>query len=374
MRRRDVLSLMVLGSIVLYSWQQLSPAPVERGEQTVNAEMLSIFSPWHGPIGRAQATGSDQGQVLGASTDGSDVSYDRPQSLLPVESYTGTPFIDTLEAMLEQLGVTVYPEDIVEAFPDPSLGIGSTIRVYRATPVEVVDWGKPKTYRTWQQTVEDFLTEQAIELGDNDRVSPGPREQLPIINNRAKLTITRVAVTELTVKEKIASKVIEKEDPELLRGQVKTTPGSDGERTKIYRITRENGVEVKRELLSNKITTEPVDTVKVIGTKVLIRESHTGKATWYCMDPSTYGQELSIKWNKCTNPKTKVASDFYKKGTMLRITNLDSGKQIFVTNDGCGSCVGEIVLIDLHPTYYAQLGGTMRGEALKRIKVDEVLN
>ena len=80
---------------------------------------------------------------------------DQPTDRTP-EKYIGSFFDTTLTAMLARLHVTVAPEDKVFIFPDPSLGIGSQIRIYRATVVNLTDAGKSKTIRTWAPTVADF--------------------------------------------------------------------------------------------------------------------------------------------------------------------------------------------------------------------------
>jgi hypothetical protein len=349
MRRLDVLILFSLLALIFFSWNKLQPPPVDQGKTTIDDTVLKSFSFWHGPIDRAMAStpvGDENGAVLGASSDAT------PDSLLPVEEYYGAPGVTSLATMLEQSGVTVFPEDIIKTFPDPSWGIGSQITIYRATPIEVTDWGKTKSYRTWQKSVEDFLTEQGIELGDNDRIEPKIGEK---ITSTTKLLITRVAITEVKVKEKIDFQKISREDPELPRGQTKVTKGKLGERTKTFRVTRENGLEVKRELLKNEITSQPENETTVVGTKVLIGKTYTGKASWY-------------KYNS-----TKVASDLFKRGVQLRITNLENGKVIFVQNDGC-ICADTGYVVDLHPDHFAALGGKLSDGVMKKIKVDEVLN
>jgi hypothetical protein len=302
----------------------------------------------------SQKVASAEGTVAGISTD---VLSSEPQSLLPVETYYGLPNQLSVEAVLAAQNIVKNPEDIVAAFPPPAWGIGSEIKIYRATPVEIIDWGKPTLYRTWATTVEALLAEKKLELGENDKILPVVSTTLAIDPARAlvPLVITRVAITEVKQKETIAFKRIEKEDPELPRGQKKTDAGSAGERTKVYRVTRENGVEVSRVLLSNEVTKEPKDETVIIGTKVIIGKSHSGRASWY------------------DYASTKVATDLFKKGTQLRITNLDTGKVIFVTNDGC-ICADTGYVVDLNPVHFRALGGNTKDGVMKRVKVDEVLN
>lgn len=351
MRRKDLLILFALAILIIVSWHKLQPPATDDGQLTVDEAILNNFSFWHGPIDRALAhsganNSADQAKVLGATTTV------EPNSLLPVEHYYGQPGILDLEAMLSELLVKVNPEDIVKAFPDPAWGIGSQITVYRATPFELVDWGKSKHLRTWKQTIEEVLAEQAVELGDNDRIEPKIGEK---ITNNGRVEIIRVAITEVKIKQKIEFKQLERDDPDLPRGEKKVTKGSLGERTKTFKVTRENGVEIKRELLKNEVTLEPINRLTVIGTKVLIGRSYTGLASWY-------------KYNS-----TKVASDLFKRGTKLRLTNLDNNQQIFVTNEGC-ICSDTAYVVDLHPDHFTALGGKLSAGVMKRIRVEEILN
>lgn len=363
MRRRDFIIIILLAGVALASWHKLRPPLFEEGEASNSSQVLDLFTRWSGPIERAQArsssSSSEAGEVKGASTDtlASGSATVTPVSLLPVEEYIGSPALNTLEAMLLSHNVTINPEDIVEAFPSPQLGLGSVIKVYRATPIEVTDWGKKKTYRTWKTSVSDFLEEQKVELGDNDRVEPTGSTSLTLNadGTLSSIVITRVAITEVKEKEKIDFKVIEKEDPNLPRGQTKVDKGEKGERVKTFRVTRENGVEIKRELIKNEVTKQPKDEARVIGTKVIIGKTYTGRASWY-------------KYNS-----TKVATDLFRRGTNLRITNLDNGKVIFVKNDGC-ICADTGYVVDLHPDHFTSLGGKLTDGVMKRIKVDEVLN
>lgn len=377
MRRRDFISLGLLGVVALAAGQQLKPPVLDNGPATIDDEFLTSYISWSGPVDRVlvaasrtgedvsgeasdEATGGAAGEpeVKGASIDLQALSAQKPQSLLPVETYYASPMANNLSAVLKAKNIEVYPEDIIETNPPISLGLGSVIKIYRATPVEIIDWGKKNTYRTWQTTVEAVLAEQSMELGDNDRVNPSPSS--PILlgtdGKLALLTITRVAVTEIKEKEKIEYKKVEKEDPNLPRGQVRVEKGAAGERVKTFQVTRENGVEVKRVLLKNEVTKEPVDETRIVGTKVVIGKTYTGRASWY-------------KYNS-----TKVATDLFKRGVQLRITNLANGKVIFVKNDGC-ICADTGYVVDLHPDHFVGgLGGKLTDGVLKNVRVDEVLN
>lgn len=259
----------------------------------------------------------------------------------------------TIVDAFTQANVPYYPEDTVTAFPAPELGLGSVITVERALPTVVQDGKRTYQLRTWQETVEGLLKEKKIELGAEDRVAPSPQTSL---TPNMRITITRVARTTVSEFETIAFKTIEKENPSMWRGEKKVTEtGSNGKREKKYLIIREDGELISKTLQSNEIVEAVVNRVVEIGTKLKIGEVYTGKATYYE-----------------NNLGTKVATDMFKRGTELRVTNLNTGKSIIVRNDGC-ICGATGVLIDLNPVYFQQLGGTLGQGVLQNVKVEEIL-
>ncbi|PIR27078.1 hypothetical protein COV40_02800, partial [Candidatus Berkelbacteria bacterium CG11_big_fil_rev_8_21_14_0_20_42_15] len=69
------------------------------------------------------------------------------------------------KTIIGDLGITLYPEDKVSAFPDPKLGIGSQIKILRAPVITIKDGKKETVYRSWAATVSELLAEKNIELG-----------------------------------------------------------------------------------------------------------------------------------------------------------------------------------------------------------------
>ncbi len=68
---------------------------------------------------------------------------------------------------------------------------------------------------------------------------------------------------------------------------------------------------MSKKLVKNEVTTKPKSKVVVKGTRFKIGKTQVGKATWYDL---------------CGGCK-KVASNTFKKGTVLRLTNLNNGKK-----------------------------------------------
>ncbi len=187
------------------------------------------------------------------------------------ERYSGS-FLDTTEAaMLRRLNVTIYPEDKVYAFPDPSLGVGSSLLVYRAQQVQISDAQKVTTIRTWAKTVADVVNDQNLDLGNSDHITPALDTVLPIQATPVAITITRVAESQLVLSTSVPYTTQYKDDATLNKGtNVTDQAGKNGTLTKTYLVRRENGVEVSRILQKSEQTTDPVAQVIRSGTKLVI--------------------------------------------------------------------------------------------------------
>lgn len=165
--------------------------------------------------------------------------------------------------MIKDLNLRIYPEDKIEAFPDPFLGIGSKITVQRAMPIQITDAKVKTTYRTWKKTVSELLAEQKLELIGKDSVEPIATS---LLKYNMQIKITRVAEVEITEKETIGFRTIRKNDVDLEKGQTKTEQkGINGEKEVRYLVKRVDGVEASRSVIETKVTKEPQTEILIIG-------------------------------------------------------------------------------------------------------------
>jgi uncharacterized protein YabE (DUF348 family) len=272
------------------------------------------------------------------------------------EQYTAS-FLDTnLSAMLQRLQVTTYPEDKVFAFPDPSLGLGSTIMIFRAQAVVINDAGSKKTVRTWSKTVAELAEEQRLDLGEKDKVVPARDAILPLQATPDLVTITRVAETEQVKSTPIEFKTQTKDDPSMDRGTTVTEQaGKLGTLKTTYLVRRENGKEVSRKVMKTERTLEPVTQIVRRGTKVVVYG--TGIAT-YC--PTTGG-------GGCTN-SMGAASNVLPRGTKVTVVNPANGKSVTLTINDSG--IKGRAIIDLSFDAFAALGGT-KAQGIMTVRVEK---
>lgn len=190
-----------------------------------------------------------------------------PEARTP-EIYQGS-FLDlTKVAMLSRLKILLEPEDRAYFFPDPALGIGSQVLVYRAQVFLVKDGDLEVVHRSWAQTVGEVLTEKKYELAEKDIIEP--EKSTPIIYSERSqvIEITRVSESELRVVRDVPFKTTYVDDPSMIVGTTKVNQvGVNGKQEYKYLVRRENGAEVKRTLISTAQILDPVSAIIAKGTK-----------------------------------------------------------------------------------------------------------
>ncbi len=125
--------------------------------------------------------------------------------------------------------------------------------------------GERRTLRTRATTVRDVLAEADLVLGELDRVEPDLW-----VETRQGMTITVVRVEEHleVAREELPFSRKTLKNEALPEGQTRLIqPGENGEAEITYKITLENGQEVKRAEIQRWIVREPVDEIIVIGAK-----------------------------------------------------------------------------------------------------------
>lgn len=249
-------------------------------------------------------------------------------------------------------GQPVGARDLVASYPDSSWGYGGLAQIWRAQTITVIDGKRARSYATWQPTVGDFLSEQQIELGEQDQISPELTASVQTIDSKTpvEITITRVQETKVVIKESIPITIKYKDDPTAEKGTERTVEvGQAGVKALTYLVRREDGVEVKRTLLDTAVPTAMKPKVIARGTKV--RSYGTGTATWYTCSLSHV-----------------AASNGIAKGTKIRVVSLATGQATVVTVVGTGGN-GMSALVDLSCDAFKELtGGLGAGRISVRVE------
>ena len=269
------------------------------------------------------------------------------------ESYFAPPTTKTIDDICSYLGITIYKEDMVMIFPDPSLGIGTKIEIKRAPMLYINDGGTKWIGRTWAETIVEYFQEKKIDLGPDDRVSPDPQT---LIKSGMRVDVTRVAKTTEKVEEVIYYKTRYIDDKNLEKGKSRVErAGENGLKETIYEYTTENGARVDRRVLEEHIVKSPVDKIVARGTLVNYKYLTTGGATWLdYSDPNRCAYKYAVYKGRYWGDTIRVT--YGNKSVTCRV--LDVGP-----NDDSGA------VVDLSRQYFSKLAPTWLGR-ISPVRVD----
>jgi uncharacterized protein YabE (DUF348 family) len=151
---------------------------------------------------------------------------------------------------------------------------GMSLQVRMPKQVTLTDGASaPRTVTTTDATVGQLLTDQHIQVGNQDSVNPGLNDQ---ITGDMKISISRTGTQVVTITQSIPFQIQQIQDSTMQEGtQQITTQGVNGSEQVTYRITQVNGKETNRVQLQANVTTPPVTQVVRVGTQPL-----PGDAVW----------------------------------------------------------------------------------------------
>jgi uncharacterized protein YabE (DUF348 family) len=183
---------------------------------------------------------------------------------------------NTVGKLLKQQKLEVADQDKVIPSLDTKLQSRMKIVIEKAFPLTLVVGGSEKQVWSTSTTVADFLRQQGVTLGTLDRVEPRLDEKV-----QAKNVINVIRVEKVTdvVEEPVDFAVITKKDESLIQGKEKViNEGRYGLISRQYEVLKENGKEVNRNLLSEKLVKNKSDKVMAVGTKSFVAQVSRGEA------------------------------------------------------------------------------------------------
>ena len=161
-------------------------------------------------------------------------------------------------AVLEDAGVALGGHDAIHVSQDEN-----RIEVNRAFPVSVTADGMTAILQMTAGTVQDALELAGVKLSSYDQVNADLEEP---VSSGTNLVVERVAYREYTETEPVDYKPTVKYSNSLDRGQSKIIQsGSQGEKTLVYRECLVDGQVAETILVSETVTTDPVDQIKLVG-------------------------------------------------------------------------------------------------------------
>jgi uncharacterized protein YabE (DUF348 family) len=195
---------------------------------------------------------------------------------VPVEIVEGAQKIFTSSAattprsIVEQNGITVYPEDYVNFVPITNFvtqgTIGQEVVIDPATPIDFNLYGTPTVLRTHTSTVGELLAENNIKLGKDDSVEPAANTSL---SSSVPVFVIHKGTQIQNVTQAIPMPTQVSEDNSLAYGtSAIIQQGSAGQEVVTYQLNLQNGIIVSKTVLQTVVTIQPVTEIVAQGTNL----------------------------------------------------------------------------------------------------------
>lgn len=173
-------------------------------------------------------------------------------------------FKTTVESVLNKNLIELSEKDKVQPALDAKISKNDVIIITKAKDINVQVDGQALQIQSAEANIKDMLTAEGIALNELDRVEPIVETE---ISEGLDVTITRVEERVITQSQAIEYETVVKNDDGLDNTVVKTVQdGVQGEKQITLKVTLENGQEVDRKVIEEKIVKEPVEKQVVKGT------------------------------------------------------------------------------------------------------------
>ncbi|MEK4484028.1 ubiquitin-like domain-containing protein [Psychrobacillus sp. FSL H8-0484] len=205
------------------------------------------------------------------------------------KNQTITTTADLVSEVLAKAKVQVNEHDAITPAADAEVGPDNKIAIEKAFELSLLDGKKETKVWSTSTTVADFLKQHNIQMNEFDRVE---QEMDELVLPNSVIQVVRVEKVTDVVEEETNFAVETKKDDSLLKGKEKVVQaGEKGSVSRTYEVIKENGVEVSRNVMGEKITKKPTKKVVAVGTKVVTASVSRGESATAA---STKGNEFFV--------------------------------------------------------------------------------
>lgn len=173
-------------------------------------------------------------------------------------------FRKTFKDALKANNIALGPKDKTTPNLDSKVNKNDRIDIKKAVNVTVAVDGQELNIQTAEDTVDEMLEAEGIEIGKYDKISS--TREMPI-QDGLKLVITRVETKVFKEIYPIEYSTVVKDNNEEEKGNAKVLQeGQQGQKYITTRVVYEDGKEVSRDALGEIVTKEPVSKIVAMGT------------------------------------------------------------------------------------------------------------
>ncbi|MFA4817761.1 MAG: G5 domain-containing protein [Parcubacteria group bacterium] len=258
----------------------------------------------------------------------------------------------TIEDFLKENDIVLGEHDQIIPEKNTPLLSGMNISIKRALKIKLLADGKNSEVYTLENSAGGALWENKISLGEDDIVKPDLNYSL---HSGDKIEVIRVDIREETANESIPYATKRNEDDNLSwRIKKVTQKGINGINEIRYKVVSYNGKEISRKILSQNVTKDPVNEIVTQGTYMKLGKAKTGQGTWYAFKGGLF-----------------AASTTLPRGSYAKVTNTENGQSVIVQINDYGP-QGKGRIIDLDKVAFAKIASL--GAGVIGVKVEPILN
>jgi uncharacterized protein YabE (DUF348 family)/3D (Asp-Asp-Asp) domain-containing protein len=170
-----------------------------------------------------------------------------------------------LQRLLDEQAIKIGEHDRISEPLMSRIEDGSRIVIEHATPIQLTADGQTKPVYTTARTVESALSDLHIALGEHDRVIP---ELNATLSDNSEIRIVRVKKEIEEVTEPIAYSIEKQNDAKLLKGKEQVVQeGKEGVLVKKKEKVYEDGVLVAENVVGENVQSESIKKIVAVGTK-----------------------------------------------------------------------------------------------------------
>lgn len=246
---------------------------------------------------------------------------------------------NTVSGFLEENEIVLGEFDKLSMLMEDELYSGARVIIRKGRTFTLNIDGNIEIITTTKKTIREAFEEAGVSLGESDRVEP---ELDSLVEEGMNVSVYRVAYQEISVDSEIAFTTREVSDSTLAKGTTRIkTKGVNGLKRTRYAITTENGTEIKREILSEVVVSQPKAQVVAVGTGQAKKTTGgTKTVTTNAGKKLSYSKKLTVTATAYTAaPGKKTASgrvaqygviavdpNVIPLGTRLYVESTDDGK------------------------------------------------
>ncbi|MBO5059838.1 MAG: G5 domain-containing protein [Clostridia bacterium] len=199
---------------------------------------------------------------------------------------------NTVSEFLEENEIKLGEFDKLSMLPEDELYSGARLIIRKGRNFILNIDGNIEIITTTKKTIREAFEEAGVSVSGIDRVEPSLDSE---VTEDMQVSVFRVAHQEITEDKEIPFTSKEVSDSSLEKGKTRIkVKGVNGLKRTTYSVTTENGVETKREVISEVTVKEPTAQVVAVGTKAKASSSGKKTVTTAAGKSLSYSKKLTV--------------------------------------------------------------------------------